>query len=294
MDTVGFGLAQLECTPLDVEANVALTTAAIESAVAGGADVVVLPELAASGYLLDGAALRPVAESVAAPGPVLSAWSRAAAAHGVTVVGGFAEVTDGELYNSAAVIGPDGAIAGLYRKLHLFGAERGVFTPGDTGLPIIELDGLRLGVLICYDLRFPEALRILALRGANVVAVPTAWVRGFDAEPAQGSESRVGQVDGALVQANLNGVFVGCADQVGSSGPHTFLGRSVLADPFGRPLVGPLDARTPDVTVAQLDLGAVVAARNRGSGVRPIRDRRTDVYDELLGYREPVHLIASA
>ncbi len=293
MDTVGLGLAQIECVPLDVEANVAVTTAAVEAAAAGGADIVVLPELAASGYVLDATALRPVAESATAPGPALSAWSRSAAAHRVTVVGGFAEVTDGQLYNSAVVIGPDGAIAGLYRKLHLFGAERGTFTPGDTGLPIIDVDGLRLGVVICYDLRFPEVLRILALRGASVVAVPTAWVRGFDAESTETNESRVGQVDGVLVQANLNGVFVGCADQVGVSGPHMFLGRSVVADPFGRPVAGPLDARAPEVSVVRLGLGCVAAARDRGSGIRPLQDRRTDVYDEVLGYREQVHLIAT-
>jgi len=290
MTTIGLGLAQIECSTLDVAVNVARTTEAIAAAAAAGAEIVVLPELVASGYVLDRSALIEVAESVDMPGPGLAAWSRCAKRHGVTVVGGFPEYAGGRLYNSAIVIGPDGQTAGLYRKLHLFGAERGIFTPGDTGLPIIDIGGLRLGVLICYDLRFPEALRILALRGADVVAVPTAWVAGFDAAAPAVIEPRIGQIDAAMVQANLNGVFVGCADQVGATNEHTFLGRSLLADPFGRAVIEPLDARRPDIAVARIDLATVAAAKDRGSGIRPLEDRRTDVYDDVLGYREAIHL----
>ena len=159
---------------------------------------------------------------------------------------------DGDrLFNSVAVIGPDGRIAGTYRKLHLFGRERDVFTPGDHGLPVFEIAGLRLGVVVCYDLRFPEAVRILALRDVDLVAVPTAWVAGFD--KATSPTGSIGQVDGALVQGNLNSVFLACADQVGEAEPYTFLGRSVLVDPYGQATVGPLDPVAEDLVVVEID-----------------------------------------
>lgn len=288
MPRLGLAVAQIECAPLDVAENIARTTAALRSAAADGADLVVLPELVATGYVLDRAALFERAESTAEPGPVLSAWAREARALGVTVVGGYAERAGERLFNSVAVIGPDGALAGSYRKLHLFGQERHVFAPGDLGLPVIEVAGLRLGVVVCYDLRFPEAVRILALRGVDLVAVPTAWVSGFDApgSPATSASStdRIGQVDGAVVQANLNSVFLACADQVGTAEPFTFLGRSVVVDPYGHLLLGPFDAATARVSVAVIDTATVRAARHRGPGISPLADRRIDVYGELLGY----------
>jgi predicted amidohydrolase len=282
---LGIGLAQLACAPLDVPANVATTTAALRAAAGRGARLVVLPELAATGYVLDRDGLLDLAESTQAPGPVLSAWAATAREHGLVVVGGFAELDGDRLYNSVAVIGPDGRIAGTYRKLHLFGREREVFAPGDVGLPVFEVAGLRLGVVVCYDLRFPEAVRILALRDVDLVAVPTAWVAGFD--KVTSPTASIGQVDGALVQGNLNSVFLACADQVGTAEPYTFLGRSVVVDPYGRAAVGPLDPVAEDLVVVEIDTDDVRTARHRGPGISPLEDRRTDVYGDLLGYREP-------
>jgi N-carbamoylputrescine amidase len=285
---LGIGVAQIRCQPLDVPANIDTTTAAIRTAAAHGAQLVVLPELASTGYVLDRDQLLARAEPADAAGAVTTAWAEAARECRVTVVGGLAERSGAVLYNSVVVLGPGGDIVGCYRKLHLFGREREVFAPGDLGLPVIELDGLRLGILVCYDLRFPEALRILAVRGVDVVAVPTAWVSGFDA--AAGPNDRIGQVDGALVQANLSSVFVACADQVGSAPPFAFLGRSLVVDPYGRPVLGPLSPVDPSVSVVQVDLDEVPAARNRGPGISPLADRRTDVYGELLGYQPPTEV----
>ncbi|GAA4512119.1 nitrilase family protein [Actinoallomurus oryzae] len=280
MTTLGAAGVQLAATPLDPAANAAAGAAAIASAARAGAGLVVLPELLSTGYVLDRTALADLAESVAAPGACLRAWSAEAARHGVTVVAGFAERDGDRLFNSAAVIDRSGAIAGVYRKLHLFGAERDVFAPGDRGLPVFAVDGLRVGVLICYDLRFPEAMRILAVRGAELVAVPTAWVRGFD-HARHGA--RVPQVDGVLVQANLNQVAVVCADQWGEQAPHTFLGRSLVADPYGLAVAGPLGAEGDGLAFARIDLEEPARARDRAVG-NPVRDRRTDVYAHDLGY----------
>lgn len=277
-------LVQMPARAGDVEGNAQESCAAVAAAADEGAGIVVLPELMASGYVPRRDVLWPVAESVEAPGPCLRSWQAAAVAGGVTVIAGFPE-RDGEwLFNSAAVIDSSGRIVSVYRKLHLFGAEWDCFTPGDRGLQVVEVGGLALGVLVCYDLRFPEALRILALKGAEFIAVPTAWVGGFDRSvPPAG---RIGQVDGAIVQANLSQVFVGCADQVGSTREHAFLGRSVAVDPFGE-VIGEIASPTEAQTVMfDVDPQEVERARHRGPGIDPFDNRRTDVYGEFLGYRE--------
>jgi N-carbamoylputrescine amidase len=284
--TLRIGIAQLVLAPLEVEANVARTVDAVEKAAAEGARVVVLPELASSGYVLHEPLVRPCAEDVAAPGPALTAWSEAAARTGATVVAGFPEVEDGRLYNSAAVFGPDGQLLAVYRKLHLFAGEQDVFTPGDRGLPIVEVDGIRLGVLVCYDLRFPEAVRIHALRDVDLVAVPTAWVGGFDAPDTRAAE--IGQVRTARVMANVNAIPLACASQVGQAGPFAFLGSSVLIDPFGTDVAPPASRTKESVAVLDLDLGRLRLARHRGEGMSPLDQRRTDVYAELLGYTDPL------
>lgn len=284
MPILRIGLAQLGLEPLDVQANIERTVAAAEEAAAAGASIVVFPELANSGYVLSNELLRPVAENIQTPGPALTAWSEAAARLEITLVAGFAEVENELLYNSAVVIGPQGAVVGHYRKLHLFAGETEVFAPGNLGLPIVEVANVRIGVLICYDLRFPEVLRILSVRGADIVAVPTAWVGGFDRE--RKSTTDIGQVRTVRVLANLSAIPVACASQVGNAGPFQFLGSSVMVDAFGQDLAGPADRESDGVLYADLDLDTVSIARNRGKGMNPLQQRRLDVYDSLLGYRE--------
>ncbi len=273
----------MRSAPLDPLSNATMTGAAIERCAREGATLVVLPELAATGYVSDSHALQPIAESVADPGPVLAAWVESARTHEVAVIGGFAERDGDNLYNSAVTIDTSGRIVSVYRKLHLFGQERDCFQPGNLGLPIATVSGVQVGVLVCYDLRFPEAMRIMALRGAEVIAVPTAWVAGFDRTvPATG---RIGQVDGAVVQANLNQVFVVCADTVGVISDNTFLGRSVAVSPFGEVIAGPLSPDQEDYAMIEIDVAQVSAARHRGPGIDPFANRRTDVYGTELGYQ---------
>lgn len=272
-------VAQVEAAAFDLEGNVAATVAAILEAADAGASIVVLPECVSSGWLDDPSKIRPLAEPDDCSGPALSAWSEVAAETGTAVIAGFPEVAGDGLFNSVAVIGSDGRLQGTYRKLHLFGSERRVFAPGNRGLPVFELDGIKVGVLVCYDLRFPEAMRLLALKGADLIAVPTAWVGGFDAETPEGEEGRVGQVEGALVQANLNQVYVACADLTGTIAESRFLGRSLIASPFGEPLAGPLPAAGAGVAVAELSASGALGAQERGGGISPRADRRTDVYE---------------
>lgn len=276
-------MVQMRSAPLDPSSNAVKTGAAIERCAREGATLVVLPELAATGYISDREALHPIAESVADPGPVLAAWMESARTNQVAVIGGFAERDGDSLYNSAVTIDGSGQVVSVYRKLHLFGRERECFEPGNLGLPIATVSSVQVGVLVCYDLRFPEAMRILALRGAEVIAVPTAWVAGFDKSvPVTG---RIGQVDGAIVQANLNQVFVVCADTVGVISENAFLGRSVAVNPFGEVIAGPLSPDQEDYAIIEIDVSHVSAARHRGPGIDPFANRRTDVYGMELGYQ---------
>jgi predicted amidohydrolase len=285
MNVVRVGLAQLRCQPLDVVANVAATVQAAREAARAGAAVVVIPELASSGYVLDQDLIGSLAESTDQPGPALTAWRECAHELGITLVAGFPERHNGRIFNSAAVIGPDGDIAEVYRKLHLFSGEHGIFEPGDRGLPVVEVAGVCIGVLICYDLRFPEAVRLLALQGADIIAVPAAWVGGFDKPPP--GEQTIGQVRNVAVQAQLNSVAIACASQVGDAGVFHLLGSSVAVDPYGRQVCGPLGRIHAETAVADIDLDLVRQARQRGPGISPLASRRTDVYDETLGYAIP-------
>ncbi len=279
-------VAQLRCDAHDDDGRLAALDDVVRRAAADGAGLVILPEMAACGYLLDAGHLDRHAEPGDGSGPVLTGWRDLARELGVAIIGGFAERTATGIANAAAVIDGAGAVLGTYRKLHLFGREHELFVPGDHGLPVFEIEGVKVGVLVCYDLRFPESARILALKGADVVAVPTAWVGGFDRTAVSASGS-IGQVDGVLVQANLDQIFIACADQVGTEAPIEFLGRSIVVDPYGTALVGPLSPDADELAVVDIDPAVAHEAQERGRGISPRHNRRTDVYGELLGYVPP-------
>jgi predicted amidohydrolase len=274
-------IAQLELHPGELDANRARIVDAIRTSTDQGANLVVLPELASSGYRLDAwrdahAASEPI------PGPTTETWRAEAARADCYVVGGICERAGNALYNSVAVVGPEGVIA-LYRKLHLFADERLLFQPGDAGLPVVTLPFGRVGVIVCYDLRFPEALRILALQGADLVAIPTAWAPGFDRTPPP--DGIIDQVRAAAVQANLNQVFVAAASRVGEDGDLRYLGSSVVVDPHGRMAYGPASRDEEVIEVLELDLAEARRAKVRHPLITPLADRRTDVYGDMLGYR---------
>ncbi|MEA2280014.1 MAG: hypothetical protein QOK21_621 [Solirubrobacteraceae bacterium] len=246
-----------------------------------GADLVVLPELIVPGYDLRADRVAAAAEPV--DGDTVAAWTALAREAGGYVAGGFAERDGDAIYNTAVLVGPDGVIV-HYRKLHLFSAERGVFTPGDLGLPVVATPVGRIGLCVCYDLRFVETLRILALEGAELVCVPTAWVSGFDTSRWDG-DGYCSQARAALVQANLNQVYVACASQAGAQEDREFLGSSILADPFGACAAGPLPGDRDELVLVEVDLADATRAQDRGGGVRPRADRRTDVYGLDVGGR---------
>ena len=278
---VSVALAQITGEPYEAARNREASVSIARGAFARGADIVLLPELLIPGYVTDAPRLESIAERL--DGPTVSAWRDVAAESGGYVCGGLCEIDDGRLFNTAVLVGPGGVVA-HYRKLHLFSEEKRCYAPGDLGLSIVDLDFGRVGLCICYDLRFVETLRALSLQGAELALVPTAWVAGFDRvkwEP----DGLAPQARGVILQANLDQVFVACASQAGERGGHEFLGSSIVVDPRGRLLAGPLPGSEEATEIVSIDLAEVEAAMERTVLITPRADRRTDVYGLVVGDR---------
>jgi predicted amidohydrolase len=271
-------LGQVTGRPYAAEENRRLSADTARRAFAGGAQLVVLPELIVSGYVADRERLLGVAEPL--EGPSVELWTELAADAGGWIAGGFCERDGERLYNTAVLVGPRG-VELHYRKLHPFREEKSAFAAGDLGLPVARLPFGAVGLCVCYDLRFVETVRALALSGAELICVPTAWVTGFDQERWD-ANGLAPQAQAVIVQANLSQVFIACASQVGTCGPLEFLGSSIIADPFGRTLVGPLPGDEPAIEMATIDLDTSERAQVRDPLIRPREDRRTDVYELSL------------
>jgi len=255
----------------DLDGNRALALAAIDAAAAAGARIVVLPELIACGYVFrDAAEARTLAEPVA--GPTLAGWAERAAAHELVVVGGFAEDGgDGRLYNSAAVIDASG-IRAVYRKAHLWDRESLVFTPGEEAPAVVDTPHGRIGAMVCYDLEFPEWVRLAALAGAELLCVPTNWPR----EPRPDGE-RPMEVLRTMVAASTNRMAIAVCDRCGEERGVTWVSGSAIAGPDGWLLAGPPDEAAPALLTADVDLAA---SRDKAIGPRndALGDRRPALY----------------
>jgi predicted amidohydrolase len=266
----------------DKAANVAASLAFIERAAADGARLIVLPELANSGYVFESREEAfALAEEVPA-GPTCQAWMRAAARLGVTLVAGIAEREGDALYNAAVVVGPAGYI-GTFRKVHLWNAENLFFEPGNLGFPVFKTPIGRIGVAICYDIWFPETFRLQALQGADIVCVPTNWVPIPGQAPGREAMATVL----AMAAAHSNSIFIACADRVGTERGQPFEGQSVIVGCTGWPVAGPASREAEEIVLADIDLGSARRLRNWNHFNQVLRDRRTDVYDEMLGSNTP-------
>jgi predicted amidohydrolase len=265
----------------DKAANVANSLAWIERAAAEGARLIVLPELANSGYVFT---TREEAFALSEPvpaGPTCQAWMATAARLGVTLVAGICEREGDVLYNAAVVIGPAGYI-GTFRKVHLWNAENLYFEPGNLGFPVFKTPIGRIGVAICYDIWFPETFRLQALKGADIVCVPTNWVPIPGQAPGRDAMATVL----TMAAAHSNSMFIACADRVGTERGQPFEGQSVIVGCSGWPVAGPASRADEEMLLAEIDLGSARRARNWNAFNQVLRDRRTDVYGEMLGSQE--------
>jgi len=268
------------------DANNRSALEALHAAADDGARLLVLPELGNSGYVFDS---REEALSLAEPafgGPTTAAWAEFARERGCWVCGGLAEIDDGRLYNCAVLVGPEGFI-GRYRKTHLWDEEKLFFEPGNLGLNVFDLPFGRVAMMICYDGWHPEVARILKLKGADVILDPTCWVL------VPGVVTPENPVSAYLhmATAHVNSMFVVCADQCGVERGCTFIGRSCIAGPGGF-VAGPGGFESPETVMAEIN---VVQARyhNWTALANPFADRRVDLYDPMLGYREPENAAAA-
>jgi predicted amidohydrolase len=219
------GFVQFRPVRYDVHTNSAAINALLSDI---RADLLVLPELANSGYLYESTdALKPFAESGDGSGPFLAGLARLATVTGGAIVTGFAERGAEGLYNSAAAVDADGVIQ-VYRKTHLFAGEKDLFLPGDTGFQIFKYRNARIGMMICFDWFFPEAARTLALRGAQIIAHPANLVLPYcqTAMATRCLENRT-----FAITANRYG-----AEEI-SSQSLTFTGASQVMSPTGRRLL---------------------------------------------------------
>ena len=167
--------------------------------------------------------------------------------------GGICERHGERLFNSAVVVGPDGKLIGHYRKTHLFGEEKLVFAPGDLGFPLVKTRVRDDRLCVCYDLRFVEVVRMLALQGADLICVPTAWIVGFD-EVRWDAEGMSPQGRATEVQANLSQVYIAAASQVGIMVRSSFSALRCLLILGGQRSIGPLPGKEEEIAVASVDL----------------------------------------
>jgi predicted amidohydrolase len=272
-------VAQVALTVGELAANRAAMRAAVAEAALAGARLVVLPELSDSGYVFSGAGEAQSLASQADAGVTLREWRSLAARHNLAIAGGFCELGPaGKLYNSAAIVDATGTRA-VYRKAHLWDAEKKIFTPGDDAPPVVELPFGNVGLMICYDLEFPEWVRLAALSGADLIAVPVNWpASGSPAPPGE----RSGEVVAAQAAAATNGVFIAVADRCGTERGVEWLGGSVIVRRGGYPAAGPVCENRPAVLTAAIDLR--LARNKRIGGLNDLfTDRRPDLYARLSG-----------
>jgi N-carbamoylputrescine amidase len=276
------GLVQMACGE-DPGENLARALGHAEAAAKKGADVVLLQELFTSRYFCyeENHDWFRLAEPV--PGPTTTAVGRVAKATKTTIVAPFFEKRAAGVYhNSAAVIGPDGAVKDVYRKMHIPDDpgyyEKFYFTPGDAGFKAHKAPRGTLGTLICWDQWFPEAARLTALAGAEVLLYPTA-IGGIPKDSAQDHlDQRDAWETMQRAHAISNGVFVAAVNRVGTEHGVKFWGGSFVCDPLGRVLAR-AGREKDEVLLVDCDLSRVEYARQHWPF---LRDRRIDAYIGLI------------
>lgn len=264
------------------DANVRRTLELIGEAADQGAKLVVLPELANTGYAFD---TREEAYAHAEPvpsGETTQAWITLARERGLYIVGGITERDGVRLYDTAVLIGPDGFV-GKYRKTHLWNREKLFFTPGDLGLPVFDTKLGRIGLLVCWDIWFPEVARLLAVQGADVICSVNNWV--WTPPPLFDDAGNCMAAYLTMTASHVNNVAFVAADRVGTERGGKFLGCSLITGTNGWPIgrIAPPEEET--IIYGDLDVVASRSALIWNDLNDLARDRRTDLYDPLLGYR---------
>jgi predicted amidohydrolase len=286
MPTIRIAGVQMEPVFADRAKNLESIASLTRKAAGMGAKLVIFPECALSGYCFDSVAQAlPASEPV--PGPSTTKLAELCRELGVYVITGMLERAGEKVYNAAVLIGPAGVV-GCYRKVHLpwLGIDR-FAEPGDRGFAVYELPEpngkpgvaaepwLKVGMNICYDGSFPEASRVMALHGADLIALPTNWPPAAEITAEHVINTR----------ANENNVYFAAVNRVGTEGGFEFIGCSKIADNLGRTMVYAKHAE-PEILVADID---PALARNKHLVRVPklheidrFRDRRPETYAQVV------------
>jgi predicted amidohydrolase len=249
---------QCRPAPLDVAGNLRRLDEICASAASRQVEVLVTPEMFTTGYAITHDGVLRLAED--AGGPTEAAVATIARHHRLAIVYGHPErAAGGGAYNAAAMVGPDGVVRGRHRKVHLYGGlDRDQFLPGQAPPAAFDFDGTRVGMLICYDVEFPEAVRSLAVGGARAVLVPTANMTGCE------------EVQEFLVRARAceNACGIAYANYCGADDVFEYNGMSMICGPRGE-VLAQADARGEELIIADVP---------REPPGTYLADRRADLY----------------
>ena len=260
---VKIGLVQFAPNMGDVKANIEQIKELVNSR--EKCDMYVLPELANSGYRFQNREEAILYSEQTTDSVFIEALISIAKDKDAYLVSGFCELSGDKLYNSSVLVGPEGMV-GIYRKLHLFMDEKDIFEPGDLGLPVFETKLGKIGMQVCFDWMFPETWRVLAMKGALLVAHPSNLVLPYCQSVVQS-------------YALINKLFIATANRIGEERDLIFTGQSVLVNPDGETILM-ADDKEKAVLIEEVDLSLAlnkqITQRNQA-----FSDRREDVYGNL-------------
>jgi len=263
------------------QSNLAETLRLIGEAADNGANLIVLPELANTGYTFETREEAYLHGENVPDGPTSRAWEKLASERNLYIVGGLVELDGVYIYDTAVLIGPDGFI-GKYRKTHLWDREKLIFTPSIDGFPVFETKIGRIGLLICWDIWFPEVPRILAAQGADIICSVNNWV--WTPPPLFDNAGNCMASYLTMSASHVNNIPIVAADRVGTERGAKFLGCSLITGINGWPIGEIADPEEDAILYADLDIVASRSALIWNSHNDLARDRRIDLYDPLLGY----------
>ncbi|MDF3163761.1 nitrilase family protein [Pseudomonas proteolytica] len=265
------------------ESNLRRSLALAAEAVNGGANLIVLPELSNCGYFFNSRQDAFEHAEVVPGGASVQAWMTFAATHQVYLVAGLNEIDGRQLFNTAVLLGPDGLI-GKYRKAHLWNLEKLWFTPGNLGFPVFETPIGRIGLLICWDIWFPEVPRLLSQQGADIICSLNNWV--WTPPPLSDEAGKCMASYLTMTAAHVNNVFIAAASRIGEERDARYLGCSLIAGTNGWPIGKVASADRQEILFADIDLTSARSAPIWNSLNDLQRDRRNDLYDQMLGYSQ--------
>jgi N-carbamoylputrescine amidase len=272
------GLVQM-CCAAQPAANLKHGLALVTKAAKRGAQIVCLPELFRSRYFCQTEDHRGFALAEPIPGPTTTALAKVARARYITIVGSiFEKRSAGVYHNTAVVIDPRGKLVGRYRKMHIpddpLYYEKYYFTPGDLGFQSFVTPRANIGTLVCWDQWYPEAARLTALKGAQILFYPTAIGWHLSEKKQFGAKQHDAWVTIQRSHAIANGLYVAVPNRIGLEGTVQFWGGSFICDPFGE-IIAEAGHDNEEILIAKCDLRKVDETRQHWPF---LRDRRIDAY----------------